>query len=153
MALTLQSSAFKSGSVIPKTYTCDGKDISPALSWTGAPTGTASFALICFDPDSPVGDWAHWVIYNIPSVSTGLTENVLKTETLSDGALQGVNSFRHIGYNGPCPPAGKPHRYFFEIYAMDSKLTLAGNTTRKQLEEAMRGHILEKTELTGTYGR
>jgi Raf kinase inhibitor-like YbhB/YbcL family protein len=153
MALSVRSAAFESGSRIPKDYTCDGRDVSPPLRWTGAPQGTGSFALICDDPDAPMGTWVHWVIYGIPADTDRLPEAVPARERLESGAVQGGNDFGRIGYGGPCPPRGKPHRYFFRLYALDSQLTAPAGLTKKALLAQMQGHILEKTELHGLYGR
>lgn len=153
MAFTLTTTAFSAGGEIPKKNTCDGADLSPALAWNDAPAGTQTFALIADDPDAPVGTWTHWVIWNIPAKLTGLAENVLKTETLADGTRQGRNDFQRVGYGGPCPPPGKPHRYFFRLYALDSKLDLRAGSSRAELEHAISGHVLAQTELMGKYGR
>jgi Raf kinase inhibitor-like YbhB/YbcL family protein len=150
---TLTSPAFIEGAAVPGPHTCDGKDLSPALSWTGAPPGTKSFALICDDPDAPVGTWVHWVIYAIPPATTGLAEGVAKTETLPSGARQGLNDFRRAGYGGPCPPRGSPHRYFFRLYALDIVPDLEPNATRAQLDKAMQGHIIGQARLMGKYQR
>src|SRR5216683_6772325 len=125
MSLQLTTSAFPSQGTIPKKFTCDGSDVSPPLAWSGAPPGTRSFALIVDDPDAPVGTWVHWVLYDLPANTKELAEGVPKQEQLSNGARQGRNDFRKIGYGGPCPPPGKPHRYFFKLYALDKKLDLS----------------------------
>jgi Raf kinase inhibitor-like YbhB/YbcL family protein len=148
----ISTTAFAVGGEIPKKYTCDGQDFSPALSWSGAPEGTKSFALIVDDPDAPVGTWNHWLIWNIPATSRQLGEAVAKTKEV-DGARQGQNDFRKIGYNGPCPPPGKPHRYYFKLFALDGELTLSPGADRKQLDAAIKGHVLAQTELMGRYGR
>ena len=153
MLLSMKTSSFPSGGTIPKKYTCDGADVSPALEWSGAPAGTQSFALIADDPDAPVGTWTHWVIWNIPTNSTSLSEAVPKSEQLPDGARQGRNDFKRVGYGGPCPPAGKPHRYFFKLSALDTKPDVPPGADRKELEKAMKGHILASGELVGKYGR
>jgi len=153
MSLAVTTTAFSPGGAIPKSYTCDGADASPDLSWSGAPAGVQSFALIADDPDAPVGTWTHWLIWNIPAQSTGLPKGVPKDETLRDGTSQGRNDFRRVGYGGPCPPPGKPHRYFFKVYALDAKLDLRGGANRNELERAMKGHVLAQGELMGKYGR
>jgi len=153
MAFTLTTTAFSAGGAIPKKHTCDDADLSPALAWNDAPAGTQAFALIADDPDAPVGTWTHWVIWNIPAKLTGLAENVLKTEALADGTRQGRNDFRRIGYGGPCPPPGKPHRYFFRLYALDTKLDLRAGSSRAELERAISGHVLAQAEVMGKYGR
>lgn len=153
MAFAIASSDFQSGQTIPQDYTCSGKDVSPALSWANAPAGTQSYALIFDDPDAPGGTWVHWVIYNIPASSKGLARAVKATKDLPDGTLQGRNDFGKIGYGGPCPPRGKPHRYFFTVYALSRKLPLASGATKKDVLAAMQGLILAKAELVGSFGR
>lgn len=153
MAFTVTSPAFASGAAIPKPYTCQGTDTSPALAWSGHPAQTISFALIVDDPDAPVGTWVHWVIWNIPPTAQQLPENVSRHDRLDSGAVQGRNDFRKIGYNGPCPPPGKTHRYFFRLYALDAKLNLAPAATRQELDAAMKGHILARAEYMGTFRR
>jgi Raf kinase inhibitor-like YbhB/YbcL family protein len=153
MSFSIKSSAFSEGAAIPKQYTCDGADVSPALSWTEAPSGTQSFALIADDPDAPAGTWTHWVIWDIPAQASGLSEGVPKKDMLDDGSRQGKNDFKRIGYGGPCPPAGKPHRYFFKLYALGSKLQLNAGASKSELERAISGHVLAETKLTGKYGR
>ena len=153
MPFRITTTAFSNGGTIPKNYTCDGPDLSPPLTWKDPPAGTQSFALITDDPDAPAGTWVHWVIYNIPSTTKELPEGVQKTEKLPDGTLQGRNDFRKIGYGGPCPPPGKPHRYFFKLYALDTKLSLKPGATKAELESAMKGHTLGQTEIMAKYGR
>ena len=157
MAFSLQSSAFDNGGTIPQKFTCDGADVSPALTWTDPPAGTKSFALIMDDPDAPPGTWVHWVIYDIPGDAKGLEEGVEKKETLKNGAQQGlvwgVDSFTKVGYFGPCPPPGKPHRYYFKLYALSSTLTLHPKATKFDVEKAIRGIILAETQWMGKYGR
>ena len=153
MSITLRSSDFSNGGDIAKEFTCSGEDRSPALEWSEAPGGTKSFALIADDPDAPAGAWVHWVIFNIPGSARSLQGGIEKTEQLADGTRQGHNDFRKIGYNGPCPPPGKAHRYFFKLYALDSELKLAPGATRSDVEKAMTGHILGHTEWMGRYRR
>ncbi len=153
MAFELKSAAFTSGSNIPKKFTCDGPDVSPALSWSEPPPGTQNLALIMDDPDAPVGTWVHWVLYDLPPSTRELAEDVPKGEELKNGARQGRNDFRRIGYGGPCPPPGKPHRYFFKLYALDAKSNLKPGATKQELERTIKGHVLAKTELIGCYGR
>jgi len=153
MAFTLHSTDFANGGDIPRAFTCDGEDRSPALAWNDAPTGTRTFALIADDPDAPVGTWVHWVIFNVPGNAKGLAGSVSKNEQLADGTRQGRNDFRRIGYNGPCPPPGKPHRYFFKLYALSTDLSLAAGPTKADLERAMEGHILGQAEWMGRYKR
>ncbi len=153
MSMKITSAAFQEGARIPTAFTCDGPDRSPALSWSGAPAGTKSFALICDDPDAPAGTWVHWVLYDLPATAGGLPEGVPRERKLKEGGRQGTNDFHRIGYGGPCPPAGKPHRYFFKLYALDTMLGIAAGVTKQQLVEAMKGHVLAEAELMGTYGR
>jgi Raf kinase inhibitor-like YbhB/YbcL family protein len=153
MALKLTSSAFSAEGSIPKKFTCAGPDVSPALAWTGAPSGTESFALIMDDPDAPAGTWVHWVLYDVPPNTQEFSEGVPKQEQLSNGARQGRNDFRKAGYGGPCPPAGKTHRYVFKLYALDTKLGLPSGATKADVERSMRDHILAQAELIGRYGR
>ena len=153
MALELKTTAFAPGGSIPKKFTCDGPDISPALAWTDPPAGTQSFALIMDDPDAPVGTWVHWVLYDLPAGARELAENFPKSEEAASGARQGRNDFRKIGYGGPCPPPGPAHRYFFKLYALDAKLNLKAGATKPDVERAMKGHILAQAELIGRYGR
>jgi hypothetical protein len=153
MALVISSPSFSAGADIPRKHSCDGADISPQLTWSGAPAGTRSFALIADDPDAPVGNWTHWVLYDLPATATGLLENVSKVEEPPAGGRQGRNDFRKIGYGGPCPPPGKPHRYFFKLYALDRPLELKAGASQKEVEQAMKGHVLAQAELMGKYGR
>lgn len=150
MGITIRSSAFKEGDSIPAKYTCDGSNVSPALSWSEPPENTKCFALISDDPDAPMGTWVHWVVYNIPPGLRELQENVPSGPTLSNGTLQGVTDFRSVGYGGPCPPSGS-HRYFFKLYALDTMLDLKPGATKKQLVDAMKGHILDQGQLMGRY--
>jgi len=152
MTIKLTSSAFKDGAMIPARYTCDGKDISPPLNWSEVPEGTQSFALICDDPDAPIGTWVHWVVYNIPDNVTAFPENVPPHKSVMGNILQGMTDFRRIGYGGPCPPRGT-HRYYFKIYALDTMLNLPAGATKRELLRAMEGHILVEGQLMGRYGR
>jgi len=153
MAIALTSLAFKEGDLIPKKHTCEGPDLSPQLRWTNAPKGTKSLALIADDPDAPVGTWVHWVIFNLPGETTELPEGVPAQETLPNGARQGLNDFKRVGYGGPCPPPGKPHRYYFKLYAVDVTLDLRSRATKAQVLESIRGHILGEAQLMGRFGR
>jgi Raf kinase inhibitor-like YbhB/YbcL family protein len=153
MALELTSPAFREGDLIPKKHTCEGPDVSPSLRWTNATKGTKSFALIADDPDAPVGTWVHWVIFNLPRETAELPEGVPAQESLSNGARQGFNDFKRVGYGGPCPPPGKPHRYYFKLYALDVNLDLKPRATKAHVLEAIKGHILEETQLMGRFGR
>ena len=152
MSFIIKTTAFLEGETIPTKYTCNGVDVSPGLSWTGVPEGTKSLSLIADDPDAPVGTWTHWIIWNIPP-ETVLSEGVPKNEILEDGTRQGYNDFKRIGYGGPCPPPGKPHRYFFRLYALDIKLEVKAGVGRNELERAVKGHVLAQAELMGKYGR
>lgn len=151
--MTLTSAAFVPNDRIPSQYTCDAEDASPPLSWSGAPSGVKSFALICDDPDAPVGTWVHWVLWNIPGDTNLLQEKLPKKDKLPNGARQGITDFKRPGYGGPCPPPGKPHRYFFKLYALDTMLDLPAKSTKAKLEEAMKGHILSEAQLLGIYSR
>jgi Raf kinase inhibitor-like YbhB/YbcL family protein len=153
MAFTLSSPALVAGEEIPKLHTCQGADQSPALSWHGAPAGTKQFALIVDDPDAPVGTWVHWVVYGVPNSTTELPQAVPPSETLADGARQGLNDFGKVGYGGPCPPPGKPHRYFFKIYALDASIHLKPRASKADLLRAIEGHILGRAELMATFKR
>ncbi len=151
--MQLTSGAFGEGEAIPAKHTCDGKNVSPALKWTGVPSGAKSLALIADDPDAPGGTWVHWVVYNLPPTATELPEDCPKTQYLPGGAAQGLNDFKHLGYGGPCPPPGKPHRYFFKLYALDTQLNLKPGLTKKELELATQKHVLGQAQLVGTYKR
>jgi len=153
VAFKTSSPSFGNGEEIPRKFTCDGPDASPQLTWAEPPNGTISFALLVDDPDAPVGNWNHWAIWNIPPASLGLSEAVPKNRNLPDGSVQGTNDFRKIGYNGPCPPAGKPHRYYFKLFALNKKLELGQDAGKRELELAMKGYILAQAEWMGRYQR
>ena len=155
MAFTLTSPAFAAGAAIPAKHTCDGPDLSPALAWGGAPPTAKTFALIVDDPDAPAGTWVHWVLFNQTATLDALPENVPRTETLPQlgGTFQGRNDFGKLGYGGPCPPPGKPHRYFFKLYALDVELPLEWGATKADVVRAMKGHIVGQADLMGTYAR
>lgn len=153
MTISLASAAFENGKPIPKRHTCDGEDVSPPLRWSGVPDGAKSLALICDDPDAPMGTWVHWVLYDIPVSLSGLPENVPKTETALEEAKQGTTDFKRIGYGGPCPPPGKPHRYFFKLYALDAPVGLGPGAKKVELLRSIEGHVLAEGRLMGTYGR
>lgn len=153
MSFTLKSTAFANGDEISRRYTCDGANLSPALSWDRVPAGTHSLALIADDPDAPMGTWTHWILWNISAQATALPGGVPQVEVLDSGARQGRNDFKRIGYGGPCPPSGKPHRYFFRLYALDASLDLKAGAGRNELELAMKRHVLSQAELMGTYQR
>jgi len=154
MALTLSSTSFAHQGEIPSQYTCEGKDISPPLAWSGAPEKTKSFALIMDDPDAPDPKapkrvYVHWVLYNLPASASGLAEAVQPAK-LPAGTEEGKNDWGRTGYGGPCPPIGR-HRYFHKLYALDTVLADLGTPTKKELEAAMEGHVLARAELIGTY--
>ena len=152
-SLKLSSNSFAPGETIPKPFTCDGEDRSPELHWSDPPAGTKSFALIADDPDAPVGTWVHWVLFNLSPQTRNLPEDLPKKDSLEGGATQGQNDFHRTGYGGPCPPPGKPHRYFFKLYALDSVVSVDSRATKSDLERVMKGHILGQGELMGRYGR
>jgi Raf kinase inhibitor-like YbhB/YbcL family protein len=154
MSLTLTSPAFTAGHDIPSDFTCEGGDVSPTLAWSGIPAGAKSLVLIVDDPDAPDPaapkmTWVHWVLYNIPPDTKRLPE-AIEPDSLPSGTLEGKNDWKRTGYGGPCPPIGR-HRYFFKLFALDVVLQDLKHPTKAQLEKAMEGHILEKTELMGTY--
>lgn len=151
--MKISSDAFAANETIPKKFTCDGPDASPKLQWNEPPAKTQSFALIMDDPDAPVGTWVHWVLFDLPADMRELAEGVAKQAELANGARQGRNDFGKIGYGGPCPPPGNPHRYFFKLYALDSKLNLKPGVTKADVERALKGHTLAQAELIGRYGR
>jgi Raf kinase inhibitor-like YbhB/YbcL family protein len=151
--MKLESPAFSEGAPIPKRFSCEGSDLSPALRWEAVPPSTKSFALTCEDPDAPGGTWVHWVIYGIPATATGLTEGVAPTPQMPDGTMQGQNSWGRIGYRGPCPPPGKPHRYVFKLMAMGNTKPLAPGMTMEALEKAMTPRALAVATTMGTYAR
>lgn len=153
MAFELTSSAFKPGELIPTKHTCDGADVSPPLAWTEPPSGTKSFALVCDDPDAPAVTWVHWVLYNVPAATRQLPEGIKPTPVLEDESQQGTNGFRRLGYGGPCPPRGAPHRYFFRLYALDAMLDIAPGATKPDLLRAMQGHVKGEAVLMGRYAR
>ena len=158
MTISITSTAFEAGKPIPKKYTGEGEDLSPPLAWSGIPKGTQEIALICDDPDAPMGTWVHWVLYKIPADATGLPEGLPREKTLKTpaGAVQGVNSFSsdNLGYRGPMPPKGHgPHHYHFKLYALDKPVTLAPGVDKKTLLAEIREHVLAQGELMGTYQR
>ena len=154
MPLTISSPAFAANGSIPAAYTCEGKDISPALAWSGVPANAKSLALIVDDPDAPDPKapkmtWVHWVLYNIPPTATGLAEAIVPKD-LPPGTLEGTNDWERTGYGGPCPPIGR-HRYFFKLFALDTTVADLKKPTKDALLKAMEGHVLEQTEMIGTY--
>lgn len=145
--LTISSPAFNHGEAIPVRYTCDGAHASPPLVIGKIPPKALTLALIMDDPDAPMGTWVHWVVWNIPPQTREISDNGLPL-----GSSQGINDWKRNSYGGPCPPSGT-HRYYFRLYALDTPLQLAPSTTKTDLEQAMRGHILARGELMGTYRR
>ena len=153
MTIRLTSSAFTEGSDIPVTFTCDAEDVSPPLKWSGTPDETKSIALIVDDPDAPGGTWVHWVLYRVPPDAGELPGKAPSTEVTLLGARNGKNDFDRLGYGGPCPPRGDPHRYFFKLSALDIELDLESGATRKELLNTMDGHILAIGQIMGRYQR
>jgi Raf kinase inhibitor-like YbhB/YbcL family protein len=153
MALSLSSPVFQEGEKIPVKYTCDGQDMSPPLTWGEPPPGTQAFALIMDDPDAPGGVFTHWVIFNLPGDSRELPEAVPRENQLENKALQGMTDFGRVGYGGPCPPTGPAHHYLFSLYALDQPLDLNAGASKKQVIDAMQGHILAQEQHTGIYQR
>jgi Raf kinase inhibitor-like YbhB/YbcL family protein len=154
MSLAFISSAFAAGGEIPLRHTCEGEDLSPPLAWSGAPNGTKSFALIVDDPDAPDPKapkmtWVHWVLYNLPASTHALPEGTT-SRSLPAGTREGLNDWKRTGYGGPCPPVGR-HRYFHKLYALDAALPDLGTPTKAELERAMKGRVLARAELIGTY--
>ena len=149
---SISSEAFDEGGTIPVEYTCDGNDMSPPLVFSGIPDDVKSIAVIMDDPDAPGGIWVHWVIYNIPSDTRELAKGMPIAGTLPDGSRQGTSDFGKTGYGGPCPPSGT-HRYYFKAYALDTVPDLQSGASKAQLENAMQGHVLARSELMGRYGR
>lgn len=143
---------FGEDGIIPVKYTCDGENISPLLEWEGIPEEAKFLALICDDPDAPMGTWIHWLVFNIPANTKGLPENILPERELKNGALQGMNDFKKIGYGGPCPPSGE-HRYFFKLYALDDRINLPAGASKDQFLIAREGHVLGQASFMGKYSR
>jgi Raf kinase inhibitor-like YbhB/YbcL family protein len=162
----LRSSAFTEGGMIPGTFTCDGSDTSPPLEWSGVPKSARSLTLICDDPDAPMGTWSHWVVVNLPPEAKALKKAVPPEQTISPAFVEGLessdetvvpttqgqNDFGKLGYGGPCPPSGT-HRYFFRLYALDTRLDLPSKATRADVLKAVAGHILAEGRLIGKYAR
>ena len=154
MSLVLKSAAFVDGTPIPAQYTCDGRDVSPPLSWEGVPASAQSLVLIVDDPDAPdpkapKRTWVHWLLYNLPPNVRVLSEG-MQPSTLPAGAKEGINDWRRTGYGGPCPPIGR-HRYFFKLYALDTTLDKLNKPTKAMLEASMHGHVIADAQLVGTY--
>ncbi len=153
MAFALRSTAYVDGADIPRKFTCEGPNVSPALQWDAPPAGTQSLAIVMDDPDAPSGTWVHWVLFNLPASTRELPEGLSKAAELKDGSKQGRNDFGRTGYEGPCPPHGPAHRYSLRLYALDTKLGLRAGSTKLDVEKAMRGHVLAQAELMGKYKR
>ena len=152
-SIMLSSDAFRSGASIPVKFSCNGQDKSPELRWGDPPAGTKSFSLVLDDPDAPRGTFVHWVAYNIPPEKRSLPEGVPPIAEVPGGMQQGQNGFGKTGYSGPCPPPGKPHRYFFRLYALSTVLSLRKGATKEDLVRAMDGQVLAQAELMGVFGR
>ena len=154
MPLSLTSTTFEHLGEIPTRCTCEGKNLAPALAWSGLPAGAKSLALIVDDPDAPDPaaprmTYVHWVVYNIPTTCTGLSEGVVSAD-LPAGTREGLNDYKRTGYGGPCPPIGR-HRYFHKLFVLDTMLPDLGQATKSTLVDAMAGHELGHAELMGTY--
>ncbi len=151
--ISVKSSSFTEGGVIPKQYTGDGQDISPPLTWGIPPADAKSFSLTVEDPDAPAGTWFHWIIFNIPSSERQLGQAIDKSGKVKGGICQGTNDFKKIGYNGPAPPKGPAHHYQFKLVALDSTLSLQPGCTKTDYYNAIKGHVLGRGVLTGLYSR
>lgn len=153
MSYSISSNAFKDGERIPAKYTCEGLNVSPFLEWSEPPAGTEFFVLMADDPDAPAGTFTHWVLFNIPVGIRRLDEGISTQECQANGAVHGMTDFGTIGYGGPCPPRGTVHHYRFTIYALDRAVDLEAGVSQKQVLDAMKGHILARSRLTGLYQR
>lgn len=151
--MELRIPAFQNGAPVPRAHTADGADHSPALQWDDPPPGTTAFALIVDDPDAPAGTWVHWLLYDLPGSARALAEDQPRTADLTGGGRQGKNSWGRLGWNGPSPPPGKPHRYFFRLFALSAPLGLPSGATRAQVDAALKGKVLAEATWMGTYGR
>ena len=151
--MKITSEAFTEGQPIPDKYTCDGRNVSPPLQWTDVPPETKSLVLIAEDPDAPGGTWVHWVLYGVGAHVHELPEDIAKNQYVLSGARQGLNDFKHLGYGGPCPPHGKPHRYYFRLYALDADVELPPGAIKSNVVRALRPHLLAECALMGTYQR
>lgn len=151
--LQIETGAFEPAGTIPQRYTCDGEDLSPSLSWSEPPAGTQSLILICDDPDAPSGTWTHWVLFNIPAMARSLPEGIPADPLVEGAGTHGANSWRHLGYGGPCPPEGSAHRYQFQLYALDISLDLEPGASRSEVAKAMKDHVLAEGQLLGRYSR
>ncbi len=151
--MNLTSTAFEAGETIPARYTCEAENVSPPLNWQSLPAGAQSLVLICDDPDASNGPWSHWVLYDIPIDVDELAEGLPREGRLPWGGAQGRNDMGNVGYDGPCPPYGSPHRYYFRLYAVDETLELTPGATRAQVLERIHDHVVGQTELMGRYAR
>jgi len=151
--MEVKTTSFEPGGFIPKRFTCQGANVSPALAWSDPPAGTQRFAIIEDDPDAPSGTFVHWLVYDLPSGSRRLPEASAGNDQMAGGGQQGTNDFSRVGYSGPCPPPGSTHRYFIRLYALDVPTSLPPAATRSELDNAMKGHILAHAELMGRFKR
>ena len=145
--MKIQSNTFENNQMIPKKYTCDGDGINPPLTFSDVPTDAQSLALIVDDPDAPSGTFTHWTIWNIDPKTERIEE-----KSVPVGSVEGENDFGKVGYGGPCPPS-RTHRYFFKLFALDTKLSLPKSAKRSSMEDALNGHVIDSTELVGIYSR
>jgi len=152
-ALEMQSEVFKNKGYIPDRYTCDAQDFSPPIIWSDIPESTESLVLFCNDPDAPFKIWVHWVAFNIPPEAEGIKEGISKEELNELSIVEGVNDFGKVGYQGPCPSQGKAHRYLFKLYALNTTLALEEGASKKDVLEAIQGHIVAEAKLVGLYQR
>ena len=148
--MEIKSSSFNNEAMIPAKYSYDGKNISPPLTWSGAPKETKSFALVCDDPDAPVGTWVHWVMFDMPANRNFLPESISSQEEIAGTGKNGINNFGNYGYDGPYPPGGT-HRYYFKLYALDTMLNLNAKVSKEVLLAAMQGHVLAEAQVMGKY--
>lgn len=153
MGINLISDVFDEGEMIPTRHTCDDINVSPPLRWDSLPERTISFAILCEDPDAPMGTWTHWIIFNIPPDVMELSAEIKNEENLERGMIQGINDFGYAGYGGPCPPEGEKHRYFFRIYALDTTLNIGPGAKREEFLKALNENVLDEGQLMGIYGR
>ena len=151
MEIAVLSAAFAMGAALPDRYACTNR--SPPLAWGEVPTNTQSIAVLCDDPDAPAGDWVHWVLFNLAPETRSLPENVARDAALPGDAVQGLNDYGRVGYDGPCPPRGQQHRYHFKVFALDARLALDAQARKKDLLAAMEGHVLAQGDLMATYAR
>ena len=147
------TSSFSNGQPVPKEYSGQGADHSPPLRWSPAPSNTKSIAVVCLDPDAPGGTWYHWFLYNLSPTAISLGENVPKAETITGGAMQGINDFKKVGYNGPMPPWGQKHRYEYRVFALDQMLPLKPGARKDEILRAINGHVVAQGAVTGSFQR